>query len=182
MSQEYYELLALAARYAFALLSVIIVWRAASWLRQDSRRRKMVMSALPDAGYVGALYVMEGQSKHIHPGDSLPLPVEGLLGSGAGCDVRVPHPTVSRRHALFEFRADGLHLRPHRDARLWVDGQPLPRGCEAILAHGARLTLGSVTLQLRLFAGVQAVTVFVPESETGDPPQIDQPARDRRRG
>ena len=169
MSQEYYELLALAARYVFALLGVVVVWRATRWLRQDARQRRRVMSALPDAGYIGALYVMEGQSKRLSPDDSLPLPTEGLLGSGAGCDVRVHHPTVARRHALFELRTDGLHLRPHRDERLQVDGHPVPQGCEAILTHGAVLTLGGVTLQLRLFAGVQAVTAFEPEPER--PPQ-----------
>ena len=175
MTQEYYELLVLAARYLFAALGVVVVWRAARLLRQDSRQRKWAMSALPDAGYIGALYVMEGQSKRLNPDDSLPLPTEGLLGSGAGCDVRVHHPTVARRHALFEFRTDGLHLRPHRDERLQVDGQPVPQGCEAILTHGAILTLGGVMLQLRLFAGVQAVTVFEPEPE----PEPEPPKRKR---
>ena len=165
MSREYYELLVLSARYVFALLGVVVVWRAARWLRQDSRQRRRVMRDLPDAGYIGALYVLEGQSKHLGPGDSLPLPAEGVLGSGAGCDVRVRHATVARRHALFELRRDGMHLRPHRDARLWVDGQPLPQGCQAILAHGALLTLGRVDLQLRLFAGVQAATAFDPGLE-----------------
>jgi len=165
LSQAYYELLVLAARYVFALLGVIVVWRATRWLRQDYRQRRWVMSSLPDAGYIGTLYVMEGQSKHLSPDDSLPLPAEGLLGSGAGCDVRVLHPTVARRHAMFEFRTDGLHLRPYRDERLQVDGHPLPQGCEAILNHGAILTLGGVMLQLRLFAGVQAITVFEPELE-----------------
>lgn len=162
MSQAYYELLALAARYVFALLGVVVVWRAANWLRQDARQRKSVMSALPDAGYIGTLYVMEGQSKRLSPGDSLSLPTEGVLGRSASCDVGVSHPTVARRHALFEFHTDGLHLRPYRDKYLEVDGQPLRKGCEAILTHGAIVTLGNVTLQLRLFAGVQAITTFEP--------------------
>ena len=175
MSQEYYELLVLAARYVFALLGVVVVWRAANWLRQDFRERRWVMSSLPDAGYIGTLHVMEGQSKRLSPGDSLPLPTEGLLGSGAGCDVRVPHATVGRRHALFEFRPDGLHLRPYRNERLQVDGHPLPQGCEAILAHGAVLALGGVMLQLRLFAGVQAITAFEPNPPPEAVPQSDQP-------
>lgn len=166
MTQEYYELLVLAARYAFTLLGVIVVWRSMRWLRQDSRQRKKTMTALPDAGYVGTLYVMEGQSKGMEPGDGLQLPVEGVLGSGPGCDVRVPHHTVGGRHALFFFQSDGLHLRPYRDERLQVDGQPLPEGCEAILQHGAVLTLGGVMLQLRLFAGVQ-VPPFVQAEDEG---------------
>jgi len=191
LSQDYYELLVLAARYVFALLGVVVVWRAANWLRQDFRERRWVKSALPDAGYIGTLHVMEGQSKRLIPGDSLPLPTEGVLGSGAGCDVRVSHATVGRRHALFEFRPDGLHLRPYRDERLQVDGHPLPQGCEAILAHGAMLTLGGVMLQLRLFAGIQAITDFEPELEPEfefEAEQDDLPApqsstaRGRRKG
>jgi len=163
LSQDYYELLAMTTRYIFTMLCITVAWQAARWLRQDYHRRKEVNTSLPDAGYLGTLYVMEGKSKRIKPGESLSLPMEGLLGSGAGCDVRVFHPTVGRRHALFEYKPDGLHLRPFRNERMQVDGQPLHRGCEAILTHGAVLSLGEVTLQLRLFAGVKA-----PEADAYD--------------
>jgi len=165
LSGAYYEALAYAMRYVFALLGVVIAWRAARGLGQDFSQRRRVMSALPDAGYVGTLYIMKGRSKRMNPGDSLYLPMEGVLGSGAGCDVRVHHSTVGGRHALFAFQADGLHLRPYRDERMQVDGQPVPQGCEAILMHGAILTLGAVMLQLRLFAGVQSPAAVEPETK-----------------
>ncbi len=154
----------MAARYAFAALSVVIVWHSMRWLRRDSLLRRKKLSALPDAGYVGTLYVMAGESKGMGPGEAFQLPTEGVLGSGTGCDVRIPHPTVGGRHAVFEFREDGLHLRPYRDERLQVDGQPLPQGCEAILQHGAVVTLGGVMLQFRLFAGIQTPAVIRSDS------------------
>ncbi len=33
-----------------------------------------------------------------------------LLGSSAGCDVRIPHPSISRRHARIEVRGDGAEI------------------------------------------------------------------------
>ena len=155
MSQEYYELLALTSRYLFALLGVSVVWQAARWLKQDSNDRKSAQGALPDAGYLGMLYIMEGAGKQIYPGCSYQLPAEGLLGSGSVCDVRVAHPDVSRKHFLFEFKNDGMHLRPCRNKHILVDGQILPKGCEAILTHGATLTIGDVIMQLRMYSGVQ---------------------------
>ena len=167
MSQEYYELLSVSASYAFSLLGILVAWRAVSWLRRDSSQRRRVLRTLPDAGYVGALYVMAGQSRGMNPGDSFPLPIEGVLGSRAGCDVRLPHPAVAGRHALFAFQPDGLHVRPYRTERLHVDDQPLPQGCEAILQHGATLALGNVMLQLRLFAGVEVPAAARSDAEPG---------------
>ncbi len=156
MRKEWYEVFSLAARYWFTFLIVVIVWRAFKWLRMDTRARKRVLRELPDSGYIGLLYVLEGTAKTLHAGDSISLPVEGMLGSASGCDARVPHGDISGRHALFEFREDGLHLRPYREELLQVDDQLLPAGCEAILQHGAVIAIGSVKLQLRLFSGVDA--------------------------
>lgn len=154
MSSEWYQVVALGARYWFALLGVIIIWRALRWQWSDSRRRKQVMRNLPDAGYIGTLYVLEGESDAFDEGDTINIPAEGVLGSAMGCDVFIPHPSVSARHMLFHLFPDGLHIRAYRDQQMVVDEEVLEPGEQAILLHGATLTVGAVVLQLRLFVGV----------------------------
>ena len=170
VGEDWYELLVLAARYLFTLLGVIVVWRSFGWLRRESRRRRRALREMPDAGFIGELYVLSGEGKSFRTGDSFPVPMEGVLGSRKGCDIRVPHGSVASRHALFDFHEDGLHLRAHRGAPVRVDDQPLPAGYQAILRHGASLAVGAVELQLRLFAGLDldAEAEAEPEDEEAE--------------
>ena len=50
-----YEVLALAMRYFFTLMGLIIVWRSFSWLRKDRRMKHRRLKQLPDAGTIGIL-------------------------------------------------------------------------------------------------------------------------------
>lgn len=175
MNQDWFALLSESAGYWFSFLAVIVVWRAIRWLRMEARQRKKVLRSLPDAGFIGTLYVLEGESRFLHPDSAVPLPIEGVMGSASGCDARIAHPSVAGRHALFELQGDGLHLRPYREEILQVDGEPMPLGCEAILQHGATITLGGVVLQLRLFAGVQ-----LEQAEEEDVRAVAPPPKKRR--
>ena len=176
MPHEYYDVLAVTASYWFAFLGIVIVWRAMRWLRTDAALRKQVLRELPDAGYIGTLYVLAGAAEYLMPGDTLSLPAEGIMGSAAGCDVRITHDTVASRHALFSYQPDGLHLRPYRDHALMVDGMPLAAPDEAILHHGATLELGAVVLQLRMFAGITAAT-RTPDGDLLSPKAHQQPRK-----
>ena len=53
MKDEWYTVIALGMRYWFALLGVLIVWRAFHWLRRDRREKHRRLRQLPDAGMVG---------------------------------------------------------------------------------------------------------------------------------
>ncbi|MDR3051485.1 MAG: FHA domain-containing protein [Oscillospiraceae bacterium] len=177
MRPDWYEPLAVAGQYWFALLAVIVVWRAFRWLRADARLRKKVLKELPDAGYIGTLNVLAGESRDLEPGEDIPLPPEGVLGSAAGCDAWVPHPTVSARHAFFQWGPEGLRLRPCRDEPLAVDGRLIPANSEAILRHGAQIEMGAVVLQLRLFAGLDAAGAMTPDGEALLPAKKRKPRR-----
>lgn len=177
MWDKFYTALQLASPYWFALLGVVVVWRAFQWLRADASLRRKVLRQLPDAGYIGTLYVLAGESGDMEPGDEFNLPAEGVLGSATGCDVCLPHPTVAARQALFQYEPDGLHLRAYRDEIIAVDGELVPSGAEAILLHGARLELGAVMLQLRLFAGLDVTQELTADGEALYPPKAAQQRR-----
>ena len=70
-----------------------------------------------------------------------------LLGSSPGCDVRIPHPSISRRHARIEVRGGGAEIEDlgsrngtRADGRRVVSRQAV--------AIGETLTLGAVVAVL----------------------------------
>lgn len=159
MPEAYYEILSLAARYWFALLGVVIVWRSFGWLRKDRRLTHKRLKTLPDAGLIGELVVLEG-SDELPEGVCLPVPREGILGSVRTCDIVVPVHGVDRRHLNFSF-VDGLGLvmAPEPRRSCLVDGETVVdrRSARSFpMRHGSMLFVGDAVLKLRLFAGLDA--------------------------
>lgn len=150
--KEIYAVIAYIARYWFALLTVVILWRAMLWIRKDADRMARMQRKLPDAGFIGEWAVIESGDEGLAKGAALSAPRDGWIGSARACDVRVKSRDVPARAARFYLRPDGLHLLPRHSGSILVDGEIVRR--EAVLRHGATLTVGGVTLQLRLFAGV----------------------------
>jgi hypothetical protein len=151
-----YEIVALGARYWFAFLGVVIVWRSFMWLRKDAKMRRKRLKQLPDAGLVGELVVLAG-SEALPPGTVIPLPREGTLGSLRSCDVSIPCPGVAPRHGDFRFEnGKGLILTPAPHLSFIVDNQePEPRQREWVMHHGSRLVVGDALLRMRLFMGLE---------------------------
>ena len=158
MPEEVYEVIALGARYWFALLGVLIVWRAFSWLRKDRRAKHRRLKRLPDAGFIGEWVVLLG-SDELPEGSAIPVPWEGVMGFLRTCDVVVPVPGVANQHLDFSFRnGKGLVVTPLRGRDCIVDGVTLThrtRTARCPLHHGSRLQLGDAILRLRLFAGLE---------------------------
>lgn len=151
MSDSVYAVIAYIARYWFAFLVVIIVWRAIVWLQKDADQKARTRMKLPDAGFIGE-WVVLSPSGEMAEGDTLSAPRDGLMGSARGCDVRLRCEDVPARAARFFLMRDGLHLLPKKRWLLDVDGEPVLH--EAVLRHGATVTIGEITIQLRLFAGI----------------------------
>ena len=145
MQGTYYQLLALAARGLFLALILLLVLRAGGSLLRQHRARKELLRQLPDAGMVGEMRDIESDK-------SYPLPREGVLGGGRGCDICLKG--LRRRHVTFAYvPGKGILITPcHRRSACWLDGQPLRRGAYAL--HGALLRVGGYTLGVRLFAGL----------------------------
>ena len=176
MPAQAYEIVALGARYWFAFLGVIIVWRSFMWLRKDAKQRRKRLRKLPDAGLVGELVVLAG-SDTLPPGTVIPLPREGTLGSLRSCDVSIPCPGVLSRHGDFRFENGvGLIITPAPNSRVFVDGQePEPDQREWIMHHGSRLTIGDALLRMRLFMGLETAHSAAFQQEPADvelPPEM----------
>ena len=145
MQSNGYQLLALGARALFVFLAALIVLRAALSLLREHRARKRLLKRLPDAGMVGEMRDVDSDTGY-------PLPREGVLGGGRGCDIRLKG--LRRRQVNFAYvEGKGILLTPcHRRTDTLLDGVPLGRGAYAL--HGAMLRVGGYTLRIRLFAGL----------------------------
>ena len=147
MSDGLYEIFALAARYFFAGLFLLIVLRAWRVTVRDARRARKLRRLSPQTGLSGELVVLEGEGR-ARRGMRYPVIREGTLGSARSADVRVRHPSVRPRHARFELTEEGLSLTAAPGAKL-LDGEG-ERARKLLLRDGDCFTAGSVTLTLVL--------------------------------
>lgn len=170
-----YMILAKLMRYVFLLLGAMIVLRTFAWLRKDRRQTHRRLRALPDAGTIGLLTVLQG-SDELPEGTAIPVPQEGVLGFLRTCDVVVPVDNVIGQHLDFTFRnGRGLYIYPRRGCPVSVDGVTLRSRADSghyPMQHGSILCVGSAVLQLGVFAGLDVEQVggvwqpMIPEEET----------------
>ena len=153
MSANAYELLALAMRYVFAGLMVLIVLRAWRITFIDQRRASKLRRLSPDTGIIGEMLVVNG-GERAKPGMHYPVTLEGAIGSGRRSDIRIRHSTVKGRHAIYQMTDEGLFVRGHAHARL-RDGHG--RSARQLVLHdGEILRIGDVALMLVLSDGDSA--------------------------
>lgn len=147
MSSDAYELIALTARYIFAALMLLIVFRAARGALVDSRRASRLRRLSPMTGVCGEFVALDG-GQRVRRGMRFPVIREGAIGSSRRADVRIRDASVRRRHALFQLADDGLHVRSHAGARLRDrDGRAVR---ELTLSDGDEIVIGGVPLLLVL--------------------------------
>ena len=147
MNGQLYELAALAGRYVFAALMVLIVLRAARITLIDARRAAALRRMSPETGVIGELLVTSGGQK-ARTGMRYPVIREGMIGSSRRADVRIRHASVRRRHAWFQQAEGGLKIRAHAGAPLRDgEGEPLRA---ALLEDGDVLRIGAVEVMLIL--------------------------------
>ena len=157
MPDNIYEIISLGARYWFAFLGLLIVWRSFSWLRKDRRAKHRRLKHLPDAGMIGEMVVLQG-SDDLPEGTAIPVPRAGVLGFLRTCDVVVPVDGVAGKHIDFSFQdGKGLLLFPLRGQSCVMDDTELTHRSKTKkhpMCHGSRLEVGDAVLRLRLFAGL----------------------------
>ena len=177
MSGDLYTLLALAGRYWFAALGLMIVILSFHWLFRDRAADHRRLRELPDAGLVGRFLVLHG-SEELPEDAWLDVPLEGTLGSLLNSDIPVPCPGVAKSHVDFAFlKGKGLQIRLRHGCTCVIDGEELTwrtiRG-RAPMRHGSVLEVGEAMLRLYLFAGLETpreaivASLELPEAPGGE--------------
>ena len=147
MNNDLYELIALAARYFFSGLMVLIALRAAYGALTDSQRASRLRRLSPLTGLSGELIVLRAVDR-VHQGMRYPVIREGMIGASSKADVRIRHRSVRRRHAYFQLSRKGFHIRSHAGARLRdALGRPVR---ELTLQDGDGVIIGDVPMMLVL--------------------------------
>lgn len=161
MNTEMYTLLAMFARYFFAGLMVVVVFRAWRITIKDNRRAKVLRDWSPETGCVGELLVNpENKRRQVHP-----IPREGVLGSSRKADIRVKYKDVLPMHAHIEEREGGLLIRPLGRAKVAL-GKGLFTGEQLFAKDGDMLNIGKQKMMIVLFEP------GAPAEET--PPEIER--------
>lgn len=157
-----FEILSKLMRYVFTFLGLVIVWRSFAWLRKDRHATHKRLKALPDAGTIGLLTVLQGSTR-LREGDTISVPPEGVLGFVRTCDVVIPVTDVVAQHLDFTFRnGKGLYVYPRRGCAVSVDGVLINNRASARrhpMRHGSILQVGEALLQLGVFAGLEVEQV-----------------------
>lgn len=149
MDSELYAILALAARYFFVLLMLLVVFRAWRCTVVDNRRAKLLRDFSPETGCIGEFIVnpKRGQKRL-----TVPVPREGVLGRSSRADVMIRNKSLRRMHAFFEQREGGLFVRPYHGATFRVGGRE--SGEPLFLRDGDALTVGTLKFLFVLFDAV----------------------------
>lgn len=163
MSEELYTVVALLARYLFAILGFLIVLRFFLWMLADRMEKRSRSRSLPDAGYIGEFVVISG-GKELPEGGSVSVPWEGILGSVRSSDLCVPCDGVRSSHLFFSFMPGrGLLIHPLSGREAQINGVPV--NCHTPpenfpLTHGSFLQVGSALLRLRVFTALDPKAGF----------------------
>lgn len=176
MNGNLYELIALGARYLFAVIMIIIVIRAWKITIIDSRRANSLRRLSPETGVCGEFLVIAGSGK-VREGMRFPVIREGLIGSSRKADIRLRCDEVHRAHAFFELTKSGLRLRANGGSRMYNSLGESRK--ELILGDGGKVTFGQVELMLILTEGTASASEPMQDDIFGIPD--DSPAFSRRR-
>lgn len=173
MTKEVFELTSLAARYWFVFLLFVIVIRSYFWLGRDNRAWTRKVKSVPSAGNVGEAIVIIGNAQ-IPQGKTIPIPREGDMGSGHGCDIQIKSQLVKKHHICFRFEENnGLFVQLLSNAKVFVDDIELSgKNKKAYILHGSTLVIGDVQLKFLFFAGLGVP--YAPKS-TGEAYMVQDP-------
>ena len=172
MNGELYTLIAMAARYWFCGLMVLIAFRAWRITVVDNRRAALLRAWSPETGCIGEFVINPGRTKRQL---SVPVPREGVLGSSRRADVRIPGKDVARFHLTLEQREGGLLVRPSGKNRVVLNESHT--GDMLFMRDGDTLTIGKTKLLLVVFdpeSADEPLDDFADEVLWGDEPGPEQ--------
>lgn len=151
MQTSTYTIMALAMRYFFIIVSILIVIRAYMWLFQNRRARLQQTRHVQGRGAAGEFVVEEGNDT-LKPGHTLLIPWEGSIGASQGCDIILHGKAIAREHAyVFYEKKQGLRLECASLRWCEVDGKVIESRHPAILHEGSLVKIGEIVLRVHLF-------------------------------
>jgi hypothetical protein len=140
LSSELYELVALAARYWFALLAVLILYRGWRASVNDNRVAKLLRDRSARSNCIGELVALDAGGEGVIA--RYPVPRECMMGSSGVADIRITAPSMQKRHLWMEQRINCIALQPISGADVYVPNQSNPpyilRDGEEFMAGGMR--------------------------------------------
>ena len=149
MSKDTYELLALAARYWFAGLALLIVLRGWRACVQDNRKARILRDWEGGAGCVGELVLTDdGTRRKRKKPVKWQVPAEAVLGSGASADIRLKGRDIKKKHIFMTYRPGEMVLHPVNGAPF--EAHKLPDGTQ-VLRDGDTLRVGPMKLMMVFF-------------------------------
>ncbi len=158
LDAKIYEVLALAMRYFFTAMGVLIVLRAFSWLRKDRKIKHQRIEQLSNAGIIGNFIIQIPESSasyNHHPF----VAYEGTLGSHRSCDCHVPAEGIAAVHADYFFTdREGLYVVPRHGCAILIDGECITSRRQAMahpMVQYSTLEIGDAVLQLRVLDSLQ---------------------------
>ena len=144
VSEGWYEVAAMGARYVFLALAAYVVF--AAW-RDHRRARKRSERLRREGSFIGEMRVVGDVSGKLE-GEIYPIPMEGCIGSSRSCDVRIKCKGVKGKHLYFEQREGCLLLTPMGGARAEI--LPRRKG-PPLLYDGDRLKMGGLMLVMSFY-------------------------------
>ena len=145
MRPEDYELLSMAAKYWFALLATLIVFRAWRAHVRDRRAASVSRDVRESEACVAELVVLSSPSKGLARGARFPLSRDCAVGSSGAMDVRIEGMGIRKRHARIERRVGGFALYPIGGAAIAVEGQGAP---PYFVKDDAEFSMGGVSFEI----------------------------------
>ena len=149
MNRETYELIAYAARYWFALLAILIVWRAWRACVRDNRAQKAMRSMQVASGCVGELVLIKdgGRRPKKNP-QRFPVPAEAVLGSSRSADIRVRGEGIAKKHLYMAWRPGEMVVHPLNGA---VCQAAKDKNGDMVVRDGGKLTVGNMQFTMEFF-------------------------------
>ena len=155
MPDNVYSVIALAARYWFLFVMVLIVWHSYSWFNHERKIRKKSLRNSPYFGIIGELVLLTSVENY-KQGTSFPVPKEGTLGTLKINDIVINDPSVCPKHLYFNYEENtGIFLSPLTKIPFFINETAYAnKKVNTLLTHNDTLEIGNVSLRLFLYSNL----------------------------
>ncbi|MBQ3078805.1 MAG: hypothetical protein IJC48_02235 [Clostridia bacterium] len=141
MAVDLFQSAALMLRYGFAAAGALIAGRALYMTIRDGGRASSIRAQARETGVIANLIVK------FHGGEikKYTLNVEGMVGAGRVCDVRIARAGLDRRHFFYEIVNGNMKITAIGHSRIRIDDTQELR--ETIVRPGREFIAGDAVIR-----------------------------------